>query len=241
MPTVRVNDITMYYEVHGEGEPLLLIGGLSNDVTDYRAMLPQLARRCRVIAFDNRGVGRTDKPDMPYSISMMADDTAGLLAALGLGPVNVLGVSMGGRIAVDLALRYPQHVKSLILVSTFVKRLPPRRSGLLFSVMFRLALWRRTGQQQPAHGVYRQRAASRDYDASDRLHEIRVPTLILHGRKDRFAPYKLAEEMHAGVRGSRMLTFDGGHMFLFFRQQQFLQAVIEFLDAQATAHPIKHG
>ena len=233
MPTATLNDITIYYEIHGEGEPLLLIGGLSTDVTDYARIMPRLARGFKVIAFDNRGAGRTDKPDIPYSIGMMADDTAGLLNALGLGPVNVLGISMGGRIAVDLTLRYPALVKSLILISTFVSRLPPYRSSRLLSVLIWVALWRFRGAsgEQARAGILRQRAATRDYDASDRLHEINVPTLIMHGKRDRLAPYALAKEMHAGIRGSRMMTVNGGHLFMFMRPTPFLDTVIGFLEA----------
>jgi pimeloyl-ACP methyl ester carboxylesterase len=85
---------------------------------------------------------------------------------------------------------------------------------------------------QPSYAVVRQREASRTYDATDRLHEIRVPTLILHGKKDRVAPYRLAEEMHAGIRGSKMITFNGGHLFLFLRQKRLLDVVLEFLQVR---------
>ena len=74
--------------------------------------------------------------------------------------------------------------------------------------------------------------AWRDYDATDRLREIRVPTLILHGTSDRIAPYELAEKMHAAIQGSKMVTFDGGHHFMFSQQAQFLGAVVEFLELQ---------
>src|SRR5579859_2633380 len=97
MPIVRVNDIEMYYEIHGEGEPVVLIAGLNSDHTLYRGILPRLAASYQVVAFDNRGVGQTDKPDIPYSIEMMADDTAGLLDALGITGAHILGTSMGGR------------------------------------------------------------------------------------------------------------------------------------------------
>src|ERR1035438_8304990 len=106
MPTIKVNDITMYYEIHGEGEPMVLIAGLNSDHALYRGIIPQLAASHQVIVFDNRGVGQTDKPDIPYSIEMMADDTAGLLNALGIEQVHILGTSMGGRIAVALALKH---------------------------------------------------------------------------------------------------------------------------------------
>ena len=118
MPTVKVNDINIYYEIHGEGEPLVLILGLSVDLTSWMLQTPEFSKKYRVIAFDNRGVGRTDAPDMPYSTKMMADDTAGLLDTLGIERAHVLGHSMGGFIAQELALTYPQRVKSLILASS---------------------------------------------------------------------------------------------------------------------------
>jgi 3-oxoadipate enol-lactonase len=242
MPVVTVNDLNMYYEIHGEGEPLVLIAGLATDVTAYERLIAALSQRYRVIAFDNRGVGRTDKPDIPYSIDMMAEDTAGLLTALGIGRAHVLGVSMGGRIAVALALRHPDQVKSLILVSTFVKRIPISGRRRLIDVWLALPWLRTLGDRypQPRYAALRQRQASANYDASDRLQEIRVPTLILHGKKDAVAPYQLAEEMYGGIRGSQMIAFDGGHLFLFFRQQQFVDAVCAFLDSQ-TARPTQNG
>ena len=118
MPTVNVGDIDMYYEVHGEGEPLLLIAGLSADLTSWIFQIPEFSKRYRLIVFDNRGVGRTDVPDIPYSTDMMADDSAGLLNALGIEKAHILGHSMGGFIAQEIVLKYPQLVKSLVLAST---------------------------------------------------------------------------------------------------------------------------
>jgi 3-oxoadipate enol-lactonase len=231
MPIVQVNDIHIYYEIHGEGEPLVLIAGLSTDIIAYGRISGELSQTYRVIAFDNRGAGRTDKPDIPYSIEMMADDTAGLLNALGIEQAHTLGISMGGRIAVDLTLRYPELVKSLMLVSTFVSRFPLNQSGLRHRIMFNLPFLRKMGKKypQPDYAFSRQRSASRDYDATDRLHEIHVPTLIIHGKKDTLAPYRLAEEMHAGIAGLKMIMFKGGHMFLFFQRKQFLDTVVDFL------------
>ena len=83
---------------------------------------------------------------------------------------------------------------------------------------------------QPYYAAMRQLEASRSYDCSDRLGEIHVPTLILHGRKDRVAPYELAQEMHAGIQGSKMITFNGGHLFPFFQPRQFTDEVAGFLD-----------
>ncbi len=115
-----VGDLNMYYEVHGEGVPLLLIAGLGSDLNGWAFQIPEFAKKYQVIAFDNRGSGRTDAPDMPYSIQMMAEDTAGLMDALSIGKAHVLGVSMGGYIAQELAITYPGRVESLILVTTSI-------------------------------------------------------------------------------------------------------------------------
>lgn len=117
MSTVKVADIHVYYEVHGEGPPLILIPGLRNRVSEHGRVIEFLSRTRRVVASDNRGAGGTDKPDAPYSIETMSDDTAGLMGALGLPRADVLGVSMGGRIALALALRHPGLVRRLVLVS----------------------------------------------------------------------------------------------------------------------------
>jgi len=82
MPKVKVNDINIYYEVHGEGKPLLLIRGLGRDLTAWMFQTSEFSKKYRVVVFDNRGVGRTDAPDISYTTEMMADDTAGLLDAL---------------------------------------------------------------------------------------------------------------------------------------------------------------
>jgi 3-oxoadipate enol-lactonase len=232
MPTIKINGLTMYYEVHGEGEPLVLIPGLRNNVSEYENIIASLAAKYRVVALDNRGAGRTDKPDIPYSIGMMADDTAGLLDVLDIKQAHLLGISMGGRIAADVTLRYPERVKSLILVSTRLKRqAQPTWPGLWVDLVLRLPLLQRMDKYpQPYYASVRQRQASREYDCTDRLHEIQVPTLILHGKKDKLAPYQLAEEMHARIKGSKMITFNGGHLFLFLQPRQFTGVIIEFLE-----------
>ena len=118
MPAVQINGISMYYEIHGKGIPLVLIMGLRRNLEWWYCQIPELAKRFRVIAFDNRGAGRSDKPDMEYSIRLFAEDTACLMDALGLPDAHILGVSMGGYIAQELAINYPGKVKSLILGCT---------------------------------------------------------------------------------------------------------------------------
>jgi pimeloyl-ACP methyl ester carboxylesterase len=118
MPTTRVNDINLYYETHGAGAPLVLISGLGYSLWQWHRMAPYLQEHFQVITFDNRGVGGTDKPAGPYTASMLAGDTAGLLDALGIERAVVMGHSMGGFIAQAMALEHPQRVSKLILAST---------------------------------------------------------------------------------------------------------------------------
>jgi pimeloyl-ACP methyl ester carboxylesterase len=118
MPHLRSNGINLYYEEHGSGEPLLLIMGFTASSIAWQWNIPALAQDFHTIVFDNRGVGQSDKPDEPYSMAMFADDTAGLLNGLGIDQAHVFGVSMGGMIAQEFALRYPRRVKTLILGCT---------------------------------------------------------------------------------------------------------------------------
>ena len=118
MPMIEINQIQMYYEIHGRGFPLVLIMGLKRNTEWWYRQIPELSRHFQVIAFDNRGAGRTDKPDEAYSIPLFADDTAGLIDALGIKKTHVLGISMGGYIAQELAISRPDLVQGLVLGCT---------------------------------------------------------------------------------------------------------------------------
>jgi len=118
MPTAKVGDVSIYYEIHGEGEPLVLIMGYGGNSGQWFRQIPGLSQEYRVIAFDNRGTGRSDKPDISYTMEMMAKDVAGLLEALGIVAAHVYGVSMGGMIAQHVALNYPEKVLGLVLGCT---------------------------------------------------------------------------------------------------------------------------
>ena len=120
MPKVKVNDIQVYYEVHGEGFPLIMIMGLGANLDwwDPR-MVQELSKKFKLVMFDNRGAGRTDVSDRRYAIKMFADDTAGFMDAVGISRAHVIGVSMGGMIAQELVLNYPEKVEKLVLCSTF--------------------------------------------------------------------------------------------------------------------------
>lgn len=118
MPKVNTNGIAMYYEIRGEGTPLILIAGLGYSMWQWHRMAPFLAERLRVLTLDNRGVGKTDRPAGPYTAQMLAADIVGLLDAVNIEKVVVMGHSMGGFIAQALALDFPEKVSKLILAST---------------------------------------------------------------------------------------------------------------------------
>ncbi len=119
MATAKIGSLELYFEEHGTGFPFLLIMGLGADSTAWMLQIPDFAKRYRTISFDNRGVGRSSKPAGPYTIHEMADDAVGLLDHLGIERSHVLGVSMGGMIAQELALRHPNRIRGLILACTF--------------------------------------------------------------------------------------------------------------------------
>lgn len=118
MPTATVKGLSIYYESHGQGFPLVLIRGLGSNADHWYAQVPDLAAHFRVIVFDNRGIGRSGDPGGDLTIHAMADDTVGLMDALQIPQAHVLGVSMGGMIAQAIALGHPQRVKGLVLVVT---------------------------------------------------------------------------------------------------------------------------
>jgi pimeloyl-ACP methyl ester carboxylesterase len=118
MPKATANGIEIYYETHGQGQPLVLISGIGYSSWQWHRMVPLLAGNFQVITFDNRGVGQTDKPEGPYTAHMLAADTVGLLDALGIEKAIVMGHSMGGFIAQALALEFPHKVEKLVLCST---------------------------------------------------------------------------------------------------------------------------
>lgn len=123
MPFCQTNGINLYYEVRGEGEPLVLIAGITANITIWPPhFLDILSEKFQVIVFDNRGAGKTDAPEEEYSMNHFVEDTFGLISHLELESVHIYGESMGGMIAQNFALKYPNVVKSLILAVTTVGR-----------------------------------------------------------------------------------------------------------------------
>jgi 3-oxoadipate enol-lactonase len=184
-----------------------------------------------VIVFDLRGGGRSDKPPGPYTIEQMADDAAGLLDVLGIGRTVVVGYSMGGRVALSLALDHSTRVRRLVLAATSATTPPGRilsRRWLALEVLSRLPS---PGERQPRWAWECQRRASASYDATARLGEIVAPTLILHGQRDHITPLALARGMHEAVAGSTLVEVPGGHISLVTRERRrFAEELAAFVE-----------
>ena len=116
---VKVDDVHLYYELYGAGDPLVLVAGTGISLAPWRVFqVPEFSRRYQVLIYDHRGLGRSDKPDVPYSTRLFAKDCAGLMDALGIGKAHIMGHSMGGRVAQWIALDHPEKVRSLVLSGT---------------------------------------------------------------------------------------------------------------------------
>ena len=265
MPKVKVNDIQMFYEVHGEGFPLIMIMGLTGNTNWWDPRwIETLSEKFKIIAFDNRGAGRTDISDREYSIKLFADDTAGLMDALGISRANVLGLSMGGMIAQELVLNYPEKVKKLVLCATHcggaksvqaseevmgiltadvsalalsAEEVARMTIPLLFTEDFikntpgveELVIEQITKNPISNEAFMRQMSAIMNFDAYDRLSQIKTPTLILHGRQDILVPPENGSILEKAIPGSRLVSFENSAHGLMEETEEVLDTILEFL------------
>ncbi len=240
MPRTRVNGIDMYYEVHGAGEPLLMIAGLGGDARGYAPVLPALAERYKVVLFDNRGAGQTEKPEEPYSVPMFAADTVGLLDALDIDRAHIIGGSMGGIIAQEVAINYPDRVKSLVLISTTARvdnlmraiteswRIAAENLDRKLLAKFMLP-WGFSPEfyenhaaelemaeamlvenPQPLYAFLNQLNATMNYDATDRLSRISAPTLVMVAREDILTPLRFAHVLCGAIPRAKLVVLPRG-------------------------------
>jgi 3-oxoadipate enol-lactonase len=249
----RPDGCRLYHELHGpQAAPaLILLEGLGGDVPGWRRNIPHLSERYRVIAYDFRGNGRSDKPQGATPMATYVDDTLGLLDHLGLPSVHVYGQSFGGMVAIEMALAEPERVRSLALAATHAGRSrasPVGSSGNVPKDRPYLALYSEAfardhpdhvaedvlvGSQnpQPFHAGRRQWEAVDRWDAWDRLHRIAVPTLVLHGTDDRLVSVDNARRLAEAIPGAELRLLEGaGHVYHSERAEEADAAVLDFLD-----------
>ncbi len=135
MPKADLGDVQINYEVLGNGDPLVLITGLGGEVSFWKKYLPLLSKRHLVLVLDNRGAGETDYPPTLFTMRIMAEDIVHLMDELDIQRSHVLGWSMGGNVAQEIAINFPQRVGSLVLMSTYARR--PERSAFAIDTMIR--------------------------------------------------------------------------------------------------------
>ncbi|MGQ9723502.1 MAG: alpha/beta fold hydrolase [Candidatus Jordarchaeum sp.] len=241
MPMIKVNDLDMYYEIHGEENetPLVLIMGLSGDILGWMFQLPELSKKYRVIAFDNRDAGRTSKTEISYTVDTCAEDTYHLLNKLGVEKAHILGASMGGMIAQTFAIMHPEMVRSLTLACTIPrgpiglsnltiwKELAKSKPKELFLkdmlvrtftpetlqneefVKTSLKWYQEHPYPQPPEAFIRQCEAIEKFNVMERLKEINAPTLVIVGGRDILTPIWYSEEIASRIPNAELKVIPG--------------------------------
>ncbi len=255
MPAIEINGRSMDYAVTGVGDPLIMIMGLGRGKNAWRFNIPAFKRYFRVITFDNRGVGRSGKG--PSSIREMADDIVGLMDHLCIKKAHVLGVSLGGMIAQELAINYPDRASKLVLGCTCAcqdetnGRTPECRNamelffktGKMPSPRLLLNRWRFlipghlmltlqyrmwSGSAKP--GFIAQYEAAGRHNTLDRLSKIKAPTLVIVGTGDHTIHSSSSDTIARLISGARLVKVENGsHAFFVENRAKFNREVLDFL------------
>jgi pimeloyl-ACP methyl ester carboxylesterase len=261
MPFATAGDgARLYYEAGGDGPPLLLVSGQAQDRALWMGARDDFAARHRVIVFDHRGTGDSDKPETVYSTRGFADDAVAILDDLGIARAHVYGVSMGGRIAQWLAIAHASRVAAIVLGCTTpgnahgVRR-PPEVDPVLASGdglrmlpymvspawaasnMGFLMDFDRTTKSRPVPPAARQRhyQASEAHDAWDLLPAITAPTLVVHGSDDQVNVAANAQLLAERIPGAELYMIPGGrHAYYWENRPDASDRVLDFL----ARHPI---
>jgi 3-oxoadipate enol-lactonase len=267
MPVVSAGEIELSYERSGSGPPLLMIMGRSGTALSWgEPFLEPLRQDFETIVYDHRGVGESSRMEEPFTIVQLAEDAAHLLDALGIDSAHVLGISMGGMVAQELALAHPEHVRTLILGGTYcggegssltspevAQRLAEARmSGDLERTLrtsWEVDVSASFAADEDAYAAFRANALKRRvaisvimaqiqaiaaHDTLAWLHQLTMPTLIVHGTADQITPVENAHLIAAHIPGSRLEIFDGiGHLFFLEEPRRSAELVREHVAVHA--------
>jgi 3-oxoadipate enol-lactonase len=263
MPFVENQGARIYWDEQGQGEPVLLIMGLAYPSQMWHRTRPLLASRYRTLAFDNRGIGRSDVPQGPYPIALMASDAAAVLDAAGVESAHVFGVSMGGMIAQEFALQYPARVRSLVLGCTAAggptavraepeaiqmlmrreKMRPEQAAEAAVPFIYDPATPRERIDEDLAirrpwfpspEGYAAQLQGILGWEAYRRLNQIVAPTLVIHGESDRLIPPGNANLIAERIPGAKLVMIPhASHLFLTDQTEVSHHAILQFLNEQA--------
>ena len=265
MPFVENQGAKIYWDEQGHGAPVLLIMGLGYTSVMWHRTRPALARY-RTVAFDNRGVGRSDVPPGPYSIATMASDAAAVLDAAGITRAHVFGVSMGGMIAQEFALQYPARTHSLILGCTssggpssiradsnvidvlLMRGMTPEqaREAILPYIYDantpREKIEQDVSLRQPwlpsPDGYMAQLQGILAWEGYSRIAQITAPTLVIHGKSDALVPPGNGELIAERIPGAKLVQLEhASHMFLTDQAQAAHKEILEFLLSHAGGEP----
>ena len=241
------------WERHGAGAPLLLIHGLGYARWGWEPVLEPLARSFDVILFDNRGIGESDAPPGPYTVPELAADALQVLNEAVVARAHVLGTSLGGMVAQEVALSAPERVDRLVLACTTAGGpesfpMPERTVQLMTSgatlrqfvenaladdpdgELVERILRHREGTAQPFEAWSAQAAAGATFDALDRVSGIEAPTLVLHGTEDAVVDSRNSALLGLRIPDARVELFPGGgHLFFWEEPNRFAEVVTEFL------------
>lgn len=218
-----VNGIKMYYEIHGEGKPIVLIhGGGSTIQSSFGKLIPELSKHRQVIAMELQAHGRTSDRDAPESFEQDADDVAALIKNLGLGKADILGFSNGGNTGMQVAIRHPELVNKLVVASSFYKReaLPAGFFEMMEKATLKdmpeplkaafLAVNKDSSQLEVMFNKDRQRMLNfKDWDEK-MISSIKAPALFISGDRDVASPSHVAD-MAALVKDSRLMILPCDH------------------------------
>ena len=261
MPILSLDDIDLYYEVIGEGAPLLLVHGLGSSSRDWEKQIGYFADRYRVIVFDVRGHGKSGKPPGPYSIPLFATDTAKMLKALEVGPAHVVGISMGGMIAFQLAVSQPGMVRSLVIVNSgpefIVRTFKERMQVWQRFFIVRLLGMRKIGkvlskrlfpkaEHEELRAVFVERWAENDarayreamraiigWSVADQIENIRCSTLVLASDGD-YTPVAAKKAYVKRMAMAELVVIeDARHALPAEKPEEFNAAIEAFLVEQA--------